>query len=72
MHDPCPPPAIPSDLKAKKIVVKRSAKKKNELKTKTEDPNEESDDILSDLEDDLFNGGYIDLDTEEDEEDDDI
>jgi hypothetical protein len=62
-----PPPAVPVDLKAKKIVVKRASKKDKK------DPKKEDDveDIISDLEDDLFNGGHVDLDQEGDETDDD-
>ncbi len=62
-----PPPAVPGDLKSKKIVVKRASKKEKEEPKKEDD----IDDIVSELEDDLFNGGHIDLDEEEDETDDD-
>jgi DNA polymerase-3 subunit alpha len=62
-----PSPAVPEDLKAKKIVVKRLSKKEK-IDIKKSD---NVDDIISDLEDDLFNGGHIDLDQEEDETGDD-
>lgn len=58
LFDACPPPPVPSDLKAKKIVVSRS-KKSNEKES------DKSSDLIGDLEDDLFLGGHIDLDEEE-------
>lgn len=64
--DACPPPAIPSDLKAKKISIKKSPKK--EIKKSVE----EAEDIIEDLEDELYNGGFIDLENEEKNEDFDI
>lgn len=67
LFDACPPPSVPDDLKAKKIVVKRAKKDKTEPKKE-----ENANDIISDLEDDLFDGGHIDLDSEEKEDDWDI
>lgn len=65
LFDGCPPPEVPSDLKAKKIVVKRASKKIKDDSSKSE----EVTDIIGDLEDDLFNGGHIDLDEEESDSD---
>lgn len=62
LMDACPPPAVPIDLKAKKIVVKRTPKK---LETENIRLND-LDSFTNDLEDDLFNSGYINLDEEDD------
>jgi DNA polymerase-3 subunit alpha len=59
IHTSCPPPAVPKNLKAKKTVKKISIIDSN--KKDTNDLN----DLMSDIEDDLFNEGLIDLDDED-------
>jgi DNA polymerase-3 subunit alpha len=70
IFDACPSPAVPADLKAKKIVVQRVSKKSKS----NEEPATDLASIIEELEEDLYNGGHIDLDGEDEEndEDDDI
>ena len=62
LYNICPPPKAPADLKAHKVVVKRAATKENMKEIKLEQTNE----MIEDLEDSLFESGLIEL--EEDEE----
>jgi hypothetical protein len=65
-YDFSPPPPLPKDLKIKKKVsIKRAPK------DKSKDVNlDNTDAAIESLEDDLFNEGFIDLDSEDDENDD--
>jgi len=61
LHEYCAPPIAPKNLKAKKVVKKVL---KTDIVDKKEDVNDVND-MISDLEDDLYSDGLIDLDDEE-------
>lgn len=61
LHEYCPPPIAPKNLKAKKVVKKILT---TDIVDKKEDVND-IDGMISDLEDDLYSDGLIDLDEEE-------
>lgn len=63
LYSICAPPKAPADLKAHKVVVKRLATKENMKEIKLE----QTDEMIEDLEDGLFESGLIELDEEDDE-----
>ena len=64
LYSVCSTPKAPEDLKAHKVVVKRAATKENMKEIKLE----QTDEMIEDLEDGLFEAGLIELDEENDDE----